>query len=148
MKQWCVLVVDDEEGLRDMLRNALEGVGYAVRMAADAQEARRALDEGGIDLVLLDAVLPGESGPALGEHVARDRKLPLVFISGDPGALRELRSAPFVRLGKPFRLTQLLHVIDQELRATSRRAESKDKVVGAKAPSSAIVSETPGVLTA
>ena len=132
MGKQCVLVVDDEQAIREMLQNALEGVGYRVRVAADAAEGRRELDHGGIDLVILDAVLPGESGPSFGEYVARDKKLPLVFLSGDPGALRELRSAPFVRLGKPFRLTQLLHVIDQELQAVARRAQTKNLVVGAK----------------
>ena len=141
MKKHCILVVDDEAGIRDMLEGALEGVGYQVRLAADATEARTKLDEGGIDLVLLDAVLPGESGPMLGEHVARERKLPLVFVSGDPGALRELRSAPFVRVGKPFRLTQLLHVIDQELRAASRATEQKSALVGVKAPASKTLPE-------
>lgn len=141
MKKHCILVVDDEAGIREMLQGALEGVGYEVRLAAEASEARARLDAGGIDLVLLDAVLPGESGPMLGEHVARERKLPLVFVSGDPGALRELRSAPFVRVGKPFRLTQLLHVIDQELRATSRAAEQKSELVGAKVPASKTLPE-------
>jgi DNA-binding response OmpR family regulator len=147
MRKHCVLVVDDEPALREMLQSALEGVGYRVRVAADAAEGRREVDQGGIDLVLLDAVLPGESGPSFGEYVARDKKLPLIFLSGDPGALRELRSAPFVRLGKPFRLTQVLHVIDQELQAVARRAQTKNLVVGAKAPEPA-VKDLPEVLTA
>lgn len=57
-----VLVVEDDERFRELLRRALEGHGYAADAAADAPEALRLLPLAPYDLVLLDVMLPGLTG--------------------------------------------------------------------------------------
>jgi CheY-like chemotaxis protein len=116
-----ILVVDDDPASRETLVTVLGGVGYEVAVAADAAEARRQLDEEPVDLVLTDCMMPGERGPALAEHIADERGLPVVFLTGDPNMYFELKRAPFIRLGKPFRTVNLLQVVDQEIRAAERR---------------------------
>jgi DNA-binding response OmpR family regulator len=54
-----VLVVEDEPGTAILERRRLERAGYAVRIAASAEEATAALRAGGIELILLDLLLPG-----------------------------------------------------------------------------------------
>lgn len=59
-----ILVVDDDPGILDVVRYALEREGFDVRTAVDLTEAERALD-GRVDLVVLDIMLPGGSGVEL-----------------------------------------------------------------------------------
>lgn len=60
-----IIVVEDEPGIREMLRDYLSGHGFAVRQAADAAACRRLLVESPADLVLLDINMPGEDGLSL-----------------------------------------------------------------------------------
>lgn len=57
-----LLVVDDEELNRDVLSRRLRKAGFAVATAADGQKALAAIEAGGIDLALLDIMMPGVSG--------------------------------------------------------------------------------------
>src|SRR5439155_4352531 len=58
----CVLVVDDEPAVAGLLRELLEADGYPVTLASDGPEALACIEAGGIDLVLLDLMLPSLSG--------------------------------------------------------------------------------------
>jgi CheY-like chemotaxis protein len=57
-----VLYVDDDEGLRSLVRRALERRGYEVTLAATGEEGLAALEAGGIDLIALDHYMPGQGG--------------------------------------------------------------------------------------
>lgn len=77
-----VLVLEDEESLRAIVREMLEGAGYAVLEAADGAEALHVVQrhEGPIDLLLSDVILPGMSGPELARSLVEMRpslKVPL-----------------------------------------------------------------------
>ncbi|MCA9607179.1 MAG: sigma-54-dependent Fis family transcriptional regulator, partial [Myxococcales bacterium] len=78
-----VLVVDDEKNIRRTLRMVLEGEGYEVDEAGTAEEGIARVDEGGVDLVILDVRLPGMSGlDALDKLRGLDPELPILMISG------------------------------------------------------------------
>ncbi len=57
-----ILVVDDEPGVRSLLRRCLEGDGYAVIESEDISDVLSRVREGGVDLITLDLNLGGESG--------------------------------------------------------------------------------------
>ncbi|MHB8530847.1 MAG: response regulator, partial [Caulobacteraceae bacterium] len=57
-----ILVVDDDPGIRDLIRDFLARHGYAVEAAADAAEMERIMSRRIPDLVVLDLMLPGEDG--------------------------------------------------------------------------------------
>ena len=57
-----ILIVEDEQPIREMVSFALAGVGYEVQEAADARQAQAAISERLPDLILLDWMLPGISG--------------------------------------------------------------------------------------
>jgi CheY-like chemotaxis protein len=116
-----ILVVDDDPAIRETLVTVLSGVGYEVIVARDAAEGRRQLDDEPVDLVLTDCTMPGESGREFAEHVANERGLPVVFLTGDTAKYFELKRAPFIRISKPFRTVNLLQVVDQEIRGAERR---------------------------
>ncbi len=79
-----VLLVEDEEGLRELTRRLLTRQGYSVVVAGDAGEAVRRFDENpSIDVLLTDVVMPGASGPELvGRLVTRRPGLKVIYMSG------------------------------------------------------------------
>ncbi|QXM25855.1 response regulator transcription factor [Elioraea tepida] len=122
-----LLVVDDDSRLRDLLRRFLEREGFRVTVAPDAVEARRLLKAMQFDLIVLDVMLPGESGLELTEAVRRERDIPVVLLTarGAP----EDRIAGFERgaddyLAKPFEPRELLLRIRTILRRLSAAAAS------------------------
>ena len=119
-----VLVVDDEEGLRNIVCRTLRGQGYSTLEASHGGEALEALEKATdpVDLVVTDVVMPGMDGRELGRRIAqRWPTLPILYISaydvndifwrGSPRS-----SAPFLQ--KPFPAEGLISRV-QELLATS-----------------------------
>lgn len=79
-----ILVVEDEPAIMELLKVNLVDAGYAVREAADAESAQQMLKESLPDLVLLDWMLPGQSGLALARQLradARTRELPMIMVT-------------------------------------------------------------------
>jgi len=132
-----ILVVDDDPGVRDALHLILDD-NYEVVDAADVEEARTALAERKIDLILLDLVLVGGDGFELLECRKEEHKtVPVVVLSGLNNAwvattAARLGAADYVT--KPFEEEELLEVVRETLRAhalpqaearpSSRRATS------------------------
>ena len=79
-----VLVVEDEEALRDLTQKLLRRQGYTVLVAASADEAFRVFETGAsIDVMLTDVVMPGRSGPELTRQLAeRHPALKVIYMSG------------------------------------------------------------------
>ena len=79
-----ILAVEDEPAIRELLKVNLADAGYDVRTAEDAETARRMLDGELPDLLLLDWMLPGQSGLALAKQLradARTRDLPIIMVT-------------------------------------------------------------------
>ncbi|HEY8290071.1 MAG TPA: response regulator transcription factor [Acetobacteraceae bacterium] len=118
-----ILVVEDDARLRDRLARYLTGEGFRVSAAADAAEARAKLRAINPDLIVLDVMMPGETGLELTESLRRehDSELPVLLLTarGAP----EDRIAGFEAgaddyLGKPFEPRELV----LRIRALLRRA--------------------------
>ena len=80
----AVLVVDDEEGNRDLLRRRLERNGYSVIEASSGEDALALVASQQIDLVLLDMLMPGLDGRAVLERLKGDaatRDIPVIMVS-------------------------------------------------------------------
>ena len=76
-----VLVVDDEEDIIALMRDFLEAEGYAVLTAPDGSSALAALERTPVDCVLLDVMMPGQSGFEVLRRIRRERDLPVLFLS-------------------------------------------------------------------
>jgi two-component system phosphate regulon response regulator PhoB len=79
-----ILVVEDEPAIVELLKVNLADAGYGVRTAVDAETAQAALKEALPDLVLLDWMLPGQSGLALAKELRgnpRTRELPIIMVT-------------------------------------------------------------------
>jgi two-component system cell cycle sensor histidine kinase/response regulator CckA len=80
-----ILLVEDEDAVRDLTRRCLEARGYRVLQASSAEEATHVLASHGarLDLLLTDVVMPGASGPELARRLQAERPdLNVLFVSG------------------------------------------------------------------
>jgi len=119
-----ILVVEDEPAIREMVQFTLARAGFELIEAADGAAARERLAAGGIELVLLDWMLPGESGLDLLAQIKRDpatARLPVIMLtaraeSGDKVAGLESGADDYIT--KPFSPAELT----ARIRAVLRRA--------------------------
>lgn len=123
-----VLVVDDDERLRTLLRKYLVDNGYAVTTAGDAAEARDQLAAIAPDLIVLDVMMPGESGTALTKSLRTRSAVPILLLTAmgaaaDRIAGLELGADDY--LAKPFEPRELLLRIAGILRRAPREAETR-----------------------
>jgi two-component system OmpR family response regulator len=110
-----ILVVDDNDGVRDVVAALLEDRGYRVSAAEDGRAMRRLLASGQrVDAVILDAIMPGESSASLAEYL-KARGLPIVMISGSRDAIEAAERKRLPLLRKPFTMRQLYAALDQAL---------------------------------
>ena len=116
-----VSVVDDDESVRESLPDLLREFGYRVQTFASAEEflASSAVTE--THCLLLDITMPGMSGPALQQELARQRhSIPIVFITAntDENLRPQLLQAGAVEcLFKPFSESALVAAVTLALRA-------------------------------
>lgn len=115
-----ILLVDDAPELRRMVGELLEGAGYAVTLAADCAQARRAWTESQPDAALLDVMLPDGDGFSLLEELRRvENCVPVLFLSArdeDEARLRGLGLGADDYITKPFRIRELTSRIRSVLR--------------------------------
>lgn len=118
-----VLIVDDDQGIRETLRMALEEEGYEVREAEDGAEALAALRRSAQPLVaLLDLRLPRLTGDALLRRIAREKRLRarhvFLLVTANRETLTPINLRLLQRMGveviaKPFDLNDLLALVAQ-----------------------------------
>lgn len=121
-----ILLVDDAPELRRMVGELLEGAGYAVTLAADCAQARRAWTESQPDAALLDVMLPDGDGFSLLEELRRvGNGVPVLFLSArdeDEARLRGLGLGADDYITKPFAIEELLARIRAALRKRPAQA--------------------------
>lgn len=86
-----VLVVDDDETIVALIRDFLEAEGLHVEGAFSAGEARRILDHATVACVILDVMMPGESGFDLCRQIRRTRDVPILFLSARGDDMDKIR---------------------------------------------------------
>lgn len=116
-----ILIVDDEAGIRELLREILEDEGYHVRLAQNATEARAARTQGRPEMVLLDIWMPDTDGISLLKEWASAGLLtmPVVMMSGHgtiDTAVEATRIGAFDFLEKPIALQKLLATVKRALK--------------------------------
>jgi two-component system cell cycle response regulator len=117
-----VLVADDDAATRDLIATTLRASGYEVETAADGQEAIARYAKGGLDVVLLDAVMPRVSGVDACRTIKGLRGADLVpvalmFAKTDPKSRVEaLKIGADAYVCKPFEQTELLGCVSSALR--------------------------------
>jgi two-component system OmpR family response regulator len=122
-----VLVVDDEEDIREMLGDYLSSFGYRVTTAADGRQMRCALEANPFELVLLDLGLPGEDGLTLARELRSSTDLGIIIVTGrgqpvDRVVGLEIGADDYI--AKPFDLRELVARVRSVLRRTRTAGNS------------------------
>jgi len=134
-----VLVVEDESAIAELISINLRHAGYEVTLAASAEQAQAAVDAVLPDLVLLDWMLPGQSGVNLARQwrgAARTRELPIIMLTAradESDKIAGLDAGADDYLAKPFSTGELLARIRAVLRRRAPEAlDSAVEVAGLK----------------
>lgn len=123
-----VLVVDDDDRIRDLLSRYLGRAGYRVSKAASAEDARARMAGLQYDLLIVDVMMPGEDGMALTASLREHDDVPIILLTakGDPAdRIRGLKAGADDYLPKPFEPEELLLRMDAIFRRTGRKAVSE-----------------------
>ncbi len=130
-----ILVVDDDTRLRELLRTFLSKNGFRVTVASQAAEARERLGVLDFDLIVLDVMMPGETGLAFAAELRRSDDVPILMLTamGDTkDRIAGLETGVDDYLGKPFDPRELLLRIQNVLkrnRATAGPAGEPPRIV-------------------
>lgn len=122
MSQAHVLVVDDHQEIRELLSTYLSQHNYRVSAAENGEAMRAALTQGGIDLIILDLMMPGEDGLSLCRHVQDMGGPPVIMLtamSEDADCVVGLEIGADDYVTKPFVPRVLLARIKAVLRRKS-----------------------------
>ena len=129
MTDTSVLIVDDEEGIRETLSGIFQDEGYNVITAGSGEEALKVLKEQSPDLVLLDVWLSGIDGvETLQEIKKTNPELPVVIISGHGNielAVKATRVGAYDFLEKPLSLERVLLVARRALEKRTLEMENR-----------------------
>ena len=119
MKTAKLLIVDDEDDLRELLSQVLAGTGYQIQTAADGEEALALLAKESFDVVLLDIQMPKVDGIQVLKYLKKDKpEVRAIVLTG----YADLRNAMEARefgardfISKPYKLEDVLSTIERIL---------------------------------
>ena len=121
-----VLVVDDDRRLRDLLSKYLSSNGFRVSNAGDADEARRKIEGLEFDLLVVDVMMPGESGISLTKSLREIKDVPILMLTAladIENRIEGLEAGADDYLPKPFEPRELVLRINSILKRTAKPEE-------------------------
>ncbi len=131
MHNTTILIVDDEQAIREMIRLSLEMAGYACQEAADAQQAYAVIHDNRPDLVLLDWMLPCASGIDVLRRLKRDdmsADIPVIMLTAkteEDNKIQGLEVGADDYITKPFAPRELLSRIKAVLRRVGKGEQER-----------------------
>lgn len=129
-----ILVVDDEESVRESAGYTLEQEGFDVVLAGSGEEAEERLGEGEFDLLVLDIMMPGKSGLEVCREVRQTSAVPIILLTAkdsEADKVEGLESGADDYVTKPFSLRELTGRIRAQLRR--RELDRSSNLQGAPA---------------
>ncbi|MFG1495229.1 response regulator [Saccharospirillum sp. HFRX-1] len=126
-QQKRILVVDDDEDIRNLLKEYLEKNGFVVVTAADGQQMRQYWPHERLDLIVLDIMMPGDDGFTLCKEVRARSRVPIIMLtagSDETDRIIGLELGADDYVGKPFNPRELLARIKAVLRRYDETPDS------------------------
>jgi len=124
-----VLVVDDEENIREVLSNYLESMNYDVQTAEDGQDALDKYQKGEFDLIISDLLMPNVDGLELLKRVRdMDKDVIFLMITGYPSietAVDAIKKGAYDYITKPFHMEDVKLRIERAFEKRSLRERLK-----------------------
>ena len=106
-----ILIVDDDDGIRNLLKDYLSNNDYIVSTARNADEAKEKLQYLKFDIIILDVMMPGQNGYELTKDIRKFYKVPIILLTAKgevENRIKGLEIGADDYLGKPFEPKELL----------------------------------------
>ena len=106
-----ILIVDDDDKIRNLLKDYLTENQYIVSTAEDAIQAKERLEIIKVDIIILDVMMPGQDGYDLTKEIKKDSKVPIILLTAKgevENRIKGLELGADDYLGKPFEPKELL----------------------------------------
>ena len=127
-RKGTVLIIDDEEAIRESMEMLLNSEGLSTVTASDGEEGLSRMEENLFDLVLLDLTLPGKSGMDVQNDIKRiDPSLPVVIITAMAGiesAVTAIKEGCFDYVTKPWDNEKLLVIVNNAVKQRQLMSEN------------------------
>ena len=128
-----ILVVDDDDRIRELVKQYLEEKNFLVTTARDALDAKKKLEILKFDILILDIMMPGESGLSLTKEIKKNNPTPIVLLTAKgetEDRIKGLELGADDYLGKPFEPKELLLRIRNILNKTQKLALPEEIYIG------------------
>ena len=128
-----ILVVDDDDRIRALLKEYLNENNFIVSTAENSEEAKKKLDFFKFDLIILDVMMPGQSGYELTNEIKKKIKIPIILLTAKgevENRIKGLELGADDYIGKPFEPKELLLRIKNIIKNTNKLDLGKDYFVG------------------
>ena len=128
-----ILVVDDDDKIRELVKQYLEDNQFLVSTANNAQEAKKKIDLIKFDILILDIMMPGESGLSLTESLKKNNPIPIILLTAKgetEDRIQGLEIGADDYLGKPFEPKELLLRIKNILNKTQKMVLPEEVYIG------------------
>lgn len=129
-----ILVIDDEQTMRELLARTLNEAGYSVQQASTGEEGIERIRAGGIDFIILDIMMAGQDGFSVCRQVREFSDVPILMLTAIAGSeadkIKGLRAGADDYLIKPFSRGELLARIEAILRRVNGAAFKPEPVLG------------------
>ena len=128
-----LLVVDDDDRIRDLVKQYLEEKGFLVTTANNAEDAKKKVEIIKFDLLILDIMMPGESGLDLTKNIKKNSNTPIILLTAKgetKDRIEGLELGADDYLGKPFEPKELLLRIKNILDKTKEHVIPDEIYIG------------------
>tara|TARA_Y100000590_G_scaffold84664_1_gene94576 strand:- start:868 stop:1545 length:678 start_codon:yes stop_codon:yes gene_type:complete len=128
-----ILVVDDDDRIRELVKQYLEENNFLVTTAIDAFDAKKKLDIIKFDILILDIMMPGKSGLSLTTEIKKNSTTPIILLTAKgetEDRIQGLELGADDYLGKPFEPKELLLRIKNILNKTKKPALADEIYIG------------------
>lgn len=128
-----VLVVDDDIKIKELIKQFLNEKGFIVSTASNAEEAKTKIDIFDFNLIVLDVMMPGQSGYELTKEIKESRNVPIILLTAKgevENRIHGLEIGADDYLGKPFDPQELLLRIKNVIKSNLNKGVSISNKIG------------------
>tara|TARA_B100000575_G_C23066620_1_gene614186 strand:- start:223 stop:900 length:678 start_codon:yes stop_codon:yes gene_type:complete len=132
-KKLHILIVDDDDRIRNLLKDYLSENNYIVSTAENAQQAKLKLDYLKFDIAILDVMMPGQDGYELTKDIKKEKKLPIILLTAKgevENRIKGLEIGADDYIGKPFEPKELLLRINNVIKNNKKINLNKKYFIG------------------
>ncbi len=121
-----ILIIEDDESIAEVERDYLEMSGYAAEICPDGISGLARYNEGGIDLVILDLMIPGQDGFSVLDKISVNKNIPVIIVSArdeEYSKIKGLTAGADDYMTKPFSMGELVARVRRHLKTYERLSE-------------------------